>query len=78
MEKVTTHATSADAVSRKDVGFAQSQGWMIAEIDLTEAYSILRRIATDPEFAHEEAHRLLIQDLRPQIDKQIRVGWDHK
>jgi hypothetical protein len=60
MEKVTTHATSADAVSRKDVGFAQSQGWMIAQIDLTRAYSILRRLATDPEFAHEEAHRLLI------------------
>ena len=63
MERVTTHANIADAVSRNDVSFAQSQGWMIAQIDLSRAYAIIRRIATDPEFAHAEAHRLLIQDL---------------
>ena len=77
MERVTTHANIADAVSRNDVSFAQSQGWLIAQLDLSKAYSILRRIATDSEFAHAEAHSLMIQDLRPQIDKQI-CGWNHK
>ena len=77
MERVTTHANIADAVSRNDVSFAQSQGWLIAQLDLSKAYSILRRIATDSEFAHAEAHSLMIQDLRPQIDKQI-CDWNHK
>ena len=75
MERVTTHANIADAVSRNDVKFAVAQGWLIAQLDLSRAYSILRRIAADSEFAHAEAHSLLIQELRPQIDKHIQ-NWN--
>ena len=74
MERVTTHANTADAVSRNDLKFAVAQGWLIAQLDLSRAYSILRRIAADSEFAHAEAHGLIIQDLKPQIDKQIQ-NW---
>ena len=74
MERVTTHANIADAVSRNDVKFAVAQGWLIAQLDLSRAHSILRRIAADSEFAHAEAHSLLIQELRPQIDKHIQ-NW---
>jgi len=47
-ERVSTQANVSDAISRDDLSDGFSRGWTLFDVDLTELFDKIRKIAADP------------------------------
>jgi hypothetical protein len=66
-ERVSSKANISDAISRGDFQEAREEGWLHLDLDYTETYNILRKIACDEIYAHDQAPR----DLRLALCGQV-------
>ena len=66
-ERVSSKANISDSVSRGDFEEAQREGWLHLDIGYTATYDILRKLAGDELYAHDQAPR----DLREALCGQV-------
>jgi hypothetical protein len=78
-ERVSSKAKISDAVSRGDFKEAQEEGWLHLDIDYSKTYDILRRVASDELYAHDQAPRDLRLALCGQVSRQLSsFGFGNK
>ena len=73
IERVPCGANWADSVSRNDFSLSTQKGWLRLQPRLNRIWPILRKIATDSEFAHGESQSILATALRDSVQMQLQA-----